>query len=119
VFFGSDLVGFQGTFRSSQPFEFTAANGDKLVVHYGNVDFGATTAGTYQIKILGLTELGQPIVSIVFLAEFVVQPNSTGRFRGTTGSWIMVARSTAPFVLGANDPVPYAWEGRGRISLPR
>jgi len=59
------------------------------------------------------------IVEARWLAEFVVVPDeSTGRFAGVTGSWIMDARSE-PFVLGSDDPVAYSWEGSGRLTFPR
>jgi hypothetical protein len=113
-----ELFAEPGKFGSAMPFTFMAANGDKLVTHYGNTNFGAQTPGTYQIQVLGLTPTG-PLVSVVFVAEFVVQPGeSTGRFAGATGRWIMEAR-TAPFILGSTDPLPYVWEGRGSIVMPR
>lgn len=118
VFVGNQLVGFQGKFGSARPFVFNAANGDKLVTYYGNTDFGANEAGTYEITILGATAAGDLIVSAVFVAEFVIQPSSTGRFRGATGSWIMEA-CTAPFILGSSDPLPYYWQVQGTIVLPR
>ncbi len=112
-----DLETLSGTFGSAEPFVFQAANGDKLVTQYGNTGFGAKTPGTYQIIPLG-NSLAEPVV-VVFLAEFVVQPNeSTGRFKGATGSWIMEAR-TAPFILGSTTPLPYMWQGQGKISMPR
>jgi len=107
-----------GLFESYEPFEFVAANGDKLVAHYGNKKFGAATPGKYQLTFLGGTPEA-PIVSAVFVAEFVVQPDlSTGRFKGAKGSWIMEARTSA-FVLGSTAPCPYVWEGRGSIVMPR
>jgi hypothetical protein len=59
VFVGNQLVGFQGKFGSARPFVFNAANGDKLVTYYGNTDFGAKEAGTYEITILGATPAGE------------------------------------------------------------
>lgn len=119
VFVGNQLVGFQGKFGSARPFVFNAANGDKLVTYYGNTDFGAKEAGTYEITILGATPAGELIVSASFVAEFVIQPKeSTGRFKGATGSWIMDA-CTSPFILGSPDPLPYYWQGQGTIVMPR
>lgn len=113
-----DSIGFSGEFGSAEPFIFTAANGDKLATHYGNKDFGAESPGAYSLTLLGGTP-ESPLVSAVFIAEFVVQPNeSTGRFAGATGSWIMIAR-TGPFRLFSNEPIPYTWEGEGRIRMRR
>lgn len=95
-----------------------ATNGDKLVTQYGNTGpSGAKMPVTDQIIPLG-NSLADPVV-VVFLAEFVVQPNeSTGRFQGATGSWIMEAR-TALFILGSITPLPYLWQGQGEFSMPR
>jgi hypothetical protein len=116
-----DLEKLSGTFGSADPFTFIAANGDKLVTQYGNQKFGASKPGTYQLTVVGFTQ-GEnpiPIVTAVFVAEFVVQPReSTGRFAGATGKWVMEAR-TAPFVLGSTTPLPYVWQGRGTITMPR
>jgi hypothetical protein len=51
-----------GQFGSAIPFTFIAANGDKLVTHYGNTNFGAQSPGTYQINVLGITPTG-PLLS--------------------------------------------------------
>jgi hypothetical protein len=59
------------------------------------------------------------VVEALWIAEFVTLPDqSTGKFAGVTGSWIMVARS-APFVLGSADPVYYWWQGEGRLRFAR
>ena len=53
------------------------------------------------------------------IAEFVAQPlESTGRFAGATGGWIMYAE-TEPFVLGSADPVEYSWEGEGELTFAK
>jgi hypothetical protein len=110
---------FTGTFGSHDPFVFTAANGDELVCYYGRDDKGADGAGTFELTIVGVTEGGGLIVDAVFIAEFVAQPvESTGRFAGATGGWIMYAE-TEPFVLGSTDPVEYSWEGEGELTLEK
>ena len=117
-------TGFAGTFGSGSPFVFAAANGDKLVCWYGRTDLPlngsrASQPGTFELTVVDFTAGGAPIVTALWLAEFVVQPgDSTGRFSGVTGSWVMVARS-APFVLGSNDPVLYSWEGQGKLTFPK
>lgn len=108
-----------GEFGSGDPFVFYAANGDKLVTYYGRTDKGAGTPGTFTLTVVGATEDGQPIVEAAWVAEFVVQPNeSTGRFAGATGSWVMYAYSE-PFVLASSDPVYYWWEGEGRLTFQK
>src|SRR4029079_13587519 len=89
-----------GEFGSGDPFTFVGANGDKLVCHYGRTDKGAAEPGTFELTILGFTEDGFLIVEAAFIAEFVPQPESTGKFAGVTGGWIMYA-FTEPFVLGS------------------
>jgi hypothetical protein len=108
-----------GQFGSGSPFVFAGLTGDKLVCWYGRTDHGAKAPGTFTLTILGATAEGAPIVEALWVAEFVVQPKeSTGRFAGATGSWVMYARS-APFVLGSDDPVYYAWEGTGSLTLKK
>lgn len=107
-----------GTFGSHDPCVFVAANGDELVCYYGRTDKGAADVGEFEITVVGLTEDGAPIVVALFIAEFVVQPESTGRFAGASGNWIMYAQ-TEPFILGSSDPVAYTWEGEGTISIPK
>jgi hypothetical protein len=105
----------EGTFGSHDTCVFEAANGDELVCYYGRTDNGAAEVGTFTINVLDVTPEG-PLVEALFIAEFVVQPESTGRFAGASGSWIMYAQ-TEPFVLGSSDPVAYTWEGVGTITL--
>ena len=108
-----------GEFGAGSPFVFVGANGDTLVTWYGRTDHGAEAPGTFTLTILGVTEQGAPIVEAHWIAEFVVQPDeSTGKFAGATGSWIMDAFSE-PFVLGSDDPVVYRWEGEGEITFAK
>jgi hypothetical protein len=87
------------------------------VCYYGRTDHGADTPGTFTLTIVNALPDGSLIVRAEFVAEFVVQPTlSTGRFAGATGNWVMYAY-TAPFVLGASDPIPYAWDGIGLVTL--
>ena len=116
--FNPDTGTIQGEFGSGDPFVFTAANGDQLVCHYGRTDKGATEPGTFELTIVGATDDGHLIVEALFIAEFVVQPESTGKFAGATGSWIMYAR-TEPFILGTSDPVIYSWEGEGTLTFQK
>ncbi len=106
-----------GEFGSGSPFVFVGANGDKLVTYYGRTDFGASKPGTFTLTVVDVLPDGSLVVEALFVAEFVVQPNlSTGKFAGATGSWTMYAW-TAPFVLGSDDPIAYAWEGEGSITF--
>lgn len=107
----------EGTFGSHDPCVFVAANGDELVCYYGREDKGADDVGTLEITILDITDEG-PLVEVRFIAQFVVQPESTGRFAGASGSWIMYAQ-TEPFILGSDDPTNYTWEGEGTLTLPK
>jgi len=106
-----------GTFSSHDACVFVAANGDELVCYYGRTDKGAADVGTVEINILGATDEGL-LVEALFIAEFVPQAESTGRFAGATGSWIMYAQ-TEPFILGSDDPAAYTWEGEGTLTLPK
>jgi hypothetical protein len=101
------------------PFIFTGANGDRLVTWYGRTDHGASQPGSFTLTILGATPGGALIVEAAWIAEFVAVPEeSTGKFAGVSGSWIMYAFSE-PFVLGSNDPVAYSWEGEGELTFRR
>jgi hypothetical protein len=114
--FDPDTGTIKGEFGGGSPYIFTAANGDKLVTYYGRVANGAAAPGTFELTIVGFTGNGDLIVTAEFKAEFVVQPESTGKFAGVTGSWIMIA-DTEPFVLGASDPVAYTWHGEGKLTF--
>jgi hypothetical protein len=112
-------IGAPGEFGGGSPYVFVGANGENLVTWYGRTDHGATQPGSYTIDVLAALPDGTLIVEAFFIAEFVAQPDqSTGKFAGVTGSWIMYAQ-TAPFVLGASDPVPYTWEGEGTLTFLR
>jgi hypothetical protein len=107
-----------GEFGSGSPYIFTAANGDELVCYYGRTEKGADVPGTFELTIVGFLPDSTPIVEALFIAEFVPQPEqSTGKFAGVTGSWIMYAW-TEPFVLGSSDPIVYSWEGTGSLTFP-
>jgi len=110
-----------GQFGSGAPFVFTAANGDKLVTWYGNTLHGATQSGSFVLTIVGVDpNTQQLLVNAAWIAEFVVQPgDSTGRFAGVTGSWVMYAQTTRPFILGSSDPVYYSWQGEGRLKFAK
>lgn len=111
--------GIAGEFGSGSPYVFTGANGDKLVCWYGRTDHGAKVPGKFELTIVDVLDDGSLVVEALFIAEFVVQPNeSTGKFAGVTGSWIMYAR-TEPFVLGSDDPLLYSWEGQGSLTFPK
>jgi hypothetical protein len=107
-----------GKFGSGDyPFVFTGANSDRLVTWYGRTDHGASQPGSFTLTILGATPGGDLIVEAAWVAEFVAVPEeSTGKFAGVTGSWIMYAFSE-PFVLGSDDPVVYSWEGEGTLTF--
>jgi hypothetical protein len=108
-----------GEFGSGSPFIFTGANGDKLVCDYGRTDSGASEPGTFELTILDVLDDGSLVVEALFIAEFVPQPDqSTGKFAGVTGSWIMYAW-TEPFVLGSSDPIAYSWEGNGSLTFKK
>ena len=109
-----------GEFGSgTTPFVFIGANGDRLVTWYGRTDHGASEPGTFTLTILGVTPDDALIVQALWIAEFVAVPEeSTGKFAGVKGSWIMYARSE-PFVLGSDDPVAYSWEGAGELTFRR
>jgi hypothetical protein len=108
-----------GEFGSGSPFVFRGANGDRLVTWYGRTDHGASEPGTFTLTILGFAPDGYPIVQALWIAEFVAVPEeSTGKFAGVTGSWVMIARSE-PFVLSSDDPVAYSWEGEGELTFRR
>jgi hypothetical protein len=108
-----------GEFGSGSPFVFVGANGDRLACYYGRTDFGAAKPGSFELTILGDLGGGVLLVQAAWIAEFVAQPDeSTGKFAGVTGSWIMYAYS-APFSLGSNDPVYYSWEGSGKLTFSK
>jgi hypothetical protein len=104
-----------GQFGSPVPFVFTAENGDNLACFYGRTEFGARQPGTFTL--VPVPKLGAGWYVAYFVAEFVpYDPLCTGRFQGVSGSWIMYAQ-TAPFQLGASDPIFYTWEGDGTLTF--
>jgi hypothetical protein len=117
------IIDFTGpltaTFSSAPTYTFTAANGDKLVVTYGDVNNGADSPGE-----LTLTAHNDGSLSAVFVAEFNYVPSqSTGRFAQVTGgSFIMIAKSS-PFFLDfvnfTSTPFDYSWEGQGTIQFAK
>jgi hypothetical protein len=105
---GVVTANFQGSFT------FVAANGDKLVTHYGT---GYTGKLTGQLSADGTT-----IVSVQFDAIFTIDgAASTGRFAGASGSWRMIAHasnvSLAGMVPGNTAPFDYTWTGGGTITF--
>jgi hypothetical protein len=103
-----------GEFGSGSPFVFENLHHEKLVCEYGRVEFGASTPGTFTL--VPIPQLGPGAFVAIFVAEFIPVPAaSTGKFKGVTGGWNMIA-VTAPFILGASDPVLYWWVGDGSLT---
>jgi hypothetical protein len=103
---GDVTLNFQGTFT------FVAANGDKLVTHYGTGFTGKLTGH--------LSADGTAVVGVQFDAIFTVDgAQSTGRFAGASGSWRMIAHadsvSLVSTVPGFTAPFDYTWTGGGTI----
>ena len=97
---------FQGTFT------FVAANGDKLVTHYGTGYTGKLTGQ--------LSAGGTALVGVQFDAIFTIDgAESTGQFAGASGSWRMIAHadsiSLISMVPGYSAPFNYTWTGGGTI----
>jgi hypothetical protein len=113
------LLGFTGpttaNFDSGVPIVFVAANGDKLVCTYGDTTNGAAAPGQ-----VTLYPTPDGLVVAVWVAEFnPLLDQCTGRFANLiAGSFIMLA-VTEPFVLGAFDPVGYAWAGDGTLTFKK
>jgi hypothetical protein len=108
---GVVTANFQGTFT------FVAANGDKLVTHYGT---------GYTGKLVGqLSADGSTIVSVQFDAIFTIDgAQSTGRFAGASGSWRMIANASNISLAGMvvnnipyTAPFDYTWTGGGTITF--
>jgi hypothetical protein len=120
------LTDFTGTFGSGDPFIFTDADGDQLVTYYGRTDFGAAGPGTFSLLPADQHPDGLPFeqgdVYAYWIAEFVIQPESTGKYANLSGSWIMDAFSDpfSPDLLspeGLNEPLGYRWESRDSSSI--
>lgn len=99
-------------FSSAPVVTFVAANGDKLVCTYG-------AGGTGEVTLT-------PHVTGEFTARFVaefksVPASSTGRFEGVTGSWIMIANSSAFTLASLTDTTPFTftWQGEGTLTFPK
>ncbi len=105
-----------GQFGGASPYLFTGEDGDVLACYYGRTDFGATAPGMFLL--VPVPELGQGVYIGYFVAQFVpYDPACTGQFARARGGWTMYAM-TGPFVLGSSDPIPYVWEGEGKLTLP-
>jgi len=108
---GPNLNPLQASFSSAPEFTFAAANGDLLVCTYGKGGTGLAT----------LTPVGKCFTAR-FVAEFNPDPTkSTGRFKGVTGSWIMIAQS-GPFTFVSptnTSPFAYSWHGEGTLTFPK
>ena len=105
---GAVTANFQGSFT------FVAANGDKLVTHYGAGFTGKLTGH--------LSADGTAVVGVQFDAVFTIDgAQSTGQFAGASGSWRMIAHadsiSLASMVPGYTAPFNYTWTGGGTIVL--
>ena len=94
---------------------FVAANGDKLVTHYGTGYTGKLTGQ--------LSADHTAVVGIQYDAIFTIDgAQSTGRFAGASGSWRMIAHadsiSLVSMVPGFTAPFDYTWTGGGTITFP-
>lgn len=105
-------------FSSAPTYVFTAANGDKLAVTYGDVENGAQSPGE-----VTLTPNDDGSFSAVFVAEFNPVPSQcTGRFAKVTGGgWVMIAKSSPFFFISetATTPFFYTWEGEGTLTFQK
>jgi hypothetical protein len=102
----------QASFSSAPYFTFAAANGDLLVVTYGKGGTGLVT----------LTPINATTFTARFVAEFNPVPDlCTGRFKGVTGGWIMIAQSSPfTFVSATNSSAfTYTWQGEGTLTFPK
>ena len=105
---GLVTANFQGSFT------FVAANGDKLVTHYGTGYSGKMTGH--------LSADGSAVVGVQFDAIFTIDgAASTGQFAGASGSWRMIAHaesiSLVSMVPGYTAPFDYTWTGGGTITF--
>ena len=88
-------------FSSAPTYVFTAANGDKLAVTYGDVNNGAASPGE-----VTLTPHSDGSFSAEFVAEFNPVPSQcTGRFAKLTGGLLMIARVRPFYHRDDLDPV--------------
>jgi hypothetical protein len=103
-----------GTFQGT--FVFTAANGDKLAVTYGDGFSGQLTGQ--------VSENGEAVVDVEFDAFFAPDPdNSSGRFAQVVGGgWQMLAKSDSVSLQGVGDytaPFDYTWSGSGTLEFAK
>jgi hypothetical protein len=103
-------------FSSAPEFVFTAANGDKLAMTYGDVDNGAAKPGH-----VTLFPNSDRSFSAVFVAEFNPVPaDSTGRFAKVTGGSLIMIAISEPFFIPPGSPTTtpfaYTWSGEGTLT---
>ena len=104
-----------GTFQGA--FVFTAANGDKLAVTYGD---GLSGVFTGQVSADGAS-----VVDVKFDAFFAPDPaNSTGRFASVVGGgWQMIAKTDSVSLEGGNPgftaPFDLTWSGTGSLMFAK
>jgi hypothetical protein len=97
-------------FSSAAPCVFTSADGDELAFHYGHGPLGPGR--------VELFDAGGGKFFTIWVAEFNPIPElCTGRFSKVIGGSFTMIAITEPFVLGAADPVAYAWSGTGKIEF--
>jgi hypothetical protein len=107
---GAVTANFEGTFT------FVAANGDKLVTHYGTGFTGKLTGQ--------MSADGTAVVGVQFDAIFTIDgAQSTGQFAGASGSWRMIAHAASisliSLVPGYSAPFDYTWTGGGTITFAK
>jgi len=112
-----NLVSLSATFTSGPTgYNFTSREGT-LATDYGVGPSGSTFApGNVFLKVLDV-EGPIALVSAQFFANFEIDPaESTGKFAGWSGRWLMDAKSTRPFRLnlltGTSEPFRYIWRSR-------
>ncbi len=107
----SESGAVSGTFQGE--FVFTAANGDKLAVTYGD---GFSGVFTGQVSADGAS-----VVDVKFDAFFAPDPaNSTGRFASVVGGgWQMIAKTDSVSLVSDNPgftaPFDFTWSGTGSL----
>jgi hypothetical protein len=93
---------------------FVAANGDKLVTHYGTGYTGKLTGQ--------LSADHTAVVGIQYDAIFTIDgAQSTGQFAGASGSWRMIAHTSSISLVsnvpGFTAPFDVTWTGGGTITF--
>ena len=112
-----NLVALTAAFTSGPTgYNFISRDGT-LAIDYGVGPVG--TAGVPGTVVLKVLRVDGPIalVSAHFLANFEIDPSeSTGKYTGSRGRWLMDAKSTQPFRLnllnGTSEPFRYVWRSR-------